>query len=94
MERDGVLARVLIVGAALATVIVVDQAITRWGWRHARTARINYGGNPLVPALVDRWDARPVTGALLDLLAFGLSTLAVFLLVFRRRSLLVPRSSR
>lgn len=75
--------------ALLATVIVLDQAIKWWAWRHTPTARINYGGNPFVGDTVGGWYADPVTGALLDLLDFGLLSLAVSVLVRRRRPVMV-----
>jgi lipoprotein signal peptidase len=78
-----------IVLAVLATVIVIDQAVKWWAWRHASDAIINYGGDSLVGATVGAWYAEPVIGALLDLLDFGLLSTAVAILLRRRRSVIV-----
>lgn len=68
----------------IATVVVLDQAAKWWAWRHVPGARINSGGDMLVGSTIGRWYAAPVTGALLDLLDFGLLSLAVtFLMRFR-----------
>ena len=58
--------------ALLALVIVLDQVMKGWAWRHASRAIINDGGNPPCRARVGGWYTDPMTGALLDLLAFGL----------------------
>jgi lipoprotein signal peptidase len=71
--------------ALLAVVIVLDQAMKWWGWRHASWAIINSGGDALVGNKVSGWYADPVTGALLDLLDVGLLSIAVSVLVRRRR---------
>jgi lipoprotein signal peptidase len=71
--------------ALLAGVIVLDQAAKWWAWRHVSGAEINTGGDSLVGRTVGRWYADPVTGALLDLLDFGLLSIAVSVLVRRRR---------
>jgi lipoprotein signal peptidase len=75
--------------ALLAAAVVVDQAIKWWAWRHTSTAYINYGGDTFVGATVGGWYADPVTGALLDLLDFGLLSLAVSVLLRRRRPAMV-----
>jgi lipoprotein signal peptidase len=69
----------------LAGVIVLDQAIKWWAWRHVSGAKINSGGDVLVGNVVGGWYAEPVTGALLDLLDFGLLSIAVSILMRRRR---------
>jgi hypothetical protein len=46
---------------------------------------INSGGDVLVGPTIGAWYADPVTGALLDLLDFGLLSVALFILVHRRR---------
>jgi lipoprotein signal peptidase len=93
--RDGRKSRVgqrSMVLALLATVIVLDQAMKWWAWRHAADPFINYGGDPLVAAKVGRLYAAPVTGALLDLMSVGLLGIAVTVLLRRRRptTVLVP----
>lgn len=89
LERTGKLGQRSMVLALLAAVVVLDQATKCWAWRHASTARINYGGNPLVGATVGGWYADPVMGALLDLLDFGLLSIAVSVLLRRRRPAMV-----
>jgi lipoprotein signal peptidase len=61
----------------IAAVIVVDQAAKWWAWRHAPWTKINSGGDILVGHTIGRWYSGPVTGALLDLLDFGLLSIAV-----------------
>jgi lipoprotein signal peptidase len=80
--------------ALLAVVVVLDQAMKWWAWRHSPTAIINDGGDALVGAKVSEWYADPTTGALLDLLDFGLLGAAVSILIRRPRPLkvLVPGS--
>lgn len=73
----------------LAAVIVVDQLTKGWAWRHSPLAKINYGGNIFVGDTISRWYAHPVTGALLDLMDFGVLTAAALILLRRRLSALV-----
>jgi lipoprotein signal peptidase len=82
----------LTVLALLTVVAVLDQGMKWWAWRHAPVAIINGGGDPLVGATVSGWYSGPVTGALLDLLDFGLLSAAVAVLMRRRRpvKVLVP----
>ena len=75
----------LLVLALLAGVIVVDQMAKWWAWRHVPWAHINPGGDLLTGPTVGRWYAQPVPGALLDLLDFGLVSVAVSVLARRRR---------
>ena len=70
--------------ALLAAVIVADQLTKGWAWRHSPLAKINYGGNIFVGDTISQWYAHPVTGALLDLMDFGVLTAAA-LILFRRR---------
>ena len=65
----------------IATVVVLDQAVKWWAWRHVPWARINSGGDILVGRTIGAWYANPVTGAPLDLLDFGLLSIAVWVLV-------------
>jgi lipoprotein signal peptidase len=75
----------LIVLTLLAAVIVLDQVTKWWAWRYVSGATINSGGDVLVGRTVSRWYADPVAGALLDLLDFGLLSIALSILVRRRR---------
>jgi lipoprotein signal peptidase len=70
--------------ALLTVVVVLDQASKWWAWRHVSGTIINDGGDVFVGAMVGRWYANPVTGALLDLLDVALLTAAVSVLVRRR----------
>jgi len=74
----------LMVLSLLAAVIVLDQVTKWWAWRHVTGAEINSGGDLLVGRMVSGWYKVPVTGALLDLLDFGLLSIAVSILVRRR----------
>jgi lipoprotein signal peptidase len=78
--------------ALLAAVAVLDQGMKWWAWRHASVAIINGGGDPLVGATVGEWYSGRITGALLDLLDFGLLSAAASVLIRRRRpvTVLVP----
>jgi len=66
-----------VVLALLVVVVVLDQAAKWWAWRHASWTRINSGGDVLVGRAIGAWYAGPVPGALLDLLDFGLLSIAV-----------------
>jgi lipoprotein signal peptidase len=89
MNRTDKAGQRLMVLALLTAVAVLDQSVKWWAWRHASVAIINRGGDPLVGATVSRWYSGPITGALLDLLDFGLLSAAVSVLVRRRRPVLV-----
>jgi lipoprotein signal peptidase len=65
----------------IAVVVVLDQAAKWWAWRHIPWTKINSGGDVLVGHTIGAWYAGPVTGALLDLLDFGLLSIAVSILV-------------
>jgi lipoprotein signal peptidase len=86
-RTDDVLRKMAI--ALLVAVIAVDQVVKWWAWRHTATAHINFGGNAFVNATISRWYASPVSGALLDLLSFGLLTAAAAFLLHRRRPVVV-----
>jgi lipoprotein signal peptidase len=64
----------------IATVVVLDQMVKWWAWRHIPWTKINSGGDVIVGHTISAWYARPVTGALLDLLDFGLLSIAVSVL--------------
>jgi lipoprotein signal peptidase len=74
-----------IVLALLAAVIVIDQAAKWWAWRHVPGVSINPGGDLLTGPVIGRWYADPITGALLDLVDFGLVSIAVVILGRRPR---------
>ena len=67
--------------ALIAAVVVLDQAAKWWAWRHVPGARMNSGGDVLVGSTIGRWYAAPWSGALLDLLDFGLLSIAVTVLM-------------
>lgn len=66
--------------ALIAVVVGLDQAAKWWAWRHIPWTKINSGGDILVGSRIGAWYAGPVTGALLDLLDFGLLSIAVSVL--------------
>ncbi|MBV9446761.1 MAG: signal peptidase II [Streptosporangiaceae bacterium] len=70
----------MVVLALVVVVVVLDQAAKWWAWRHVSWTRINSGGDVLVGHTIGTWYAGPVSGALLDLLDFGLLSIAVSLL--------------
>jgi len=74
----------VVVPALLVVVVAVDQAAKWWAWRHLSWTRINSGGDVLVGRTISAWYAGPVTGALLDLLDYGLLSIAVSVLARRR----------
>jgi lipoprotein signal peptidase len=81
--------RRFILPALVAGIVSLDQAFKWWAWRHATDARINDGGDILVGTRVNGWYTHPVTGALLDLLSFGVLSVAVVILLRRRNSVSV-----
>jgi lipoprotein signal peptidase len=84
VEQNAELRQRPMVLLVLAVVIVLDQVSKWWAWRHVSGTIINYGGDALVGPTVGGWYADPVGGALLDLLGFGLLSIAVSVLVRRR----------
>ena len=66
--------------ALIAVVVVLDQSVKWWAWRHVSWAKINSGGDMLVGPTIGAWYSGRVTGALLDLLDFGLLSIAVSVL--------------
>ena len=74
----------MVVLALLVVVVVLDQVVKWWAWRHFSWTRINSGGDVLVGRTISAWYAGPVTGALLDLLDYGLLSIAVSVLARRR----------
>ncbi|MDT4928159.1 MAG: signal peptidase [Pseudonocardiales bacterium] len=71
----------------LAAIVVLDQGVKWWAWRHASGVRVNYGGDVLSPATLGTWYRLPVSGALLDWLDSGLLIVAGWLFLRRRRSI-------
>ena len=70
----------MLVLTLIAAVIVLDQAVKWWAWRHFSWTKINSGGDILVGRTIGAWYAGPVTGALLDLLDFVLVSTAIYVL--------------
>jgi lipoprotein signal peptidase len=70
--------------ALIAAVVLVDQAAKWWAWRHVPWTTINSGGDLLVGPTIGTWYAGRVTGAVLDLLDFGLLSIAVSMLARRQ----------
>ncbi len=75
-----------VVLALIAVVVVLDQAAKWWAWRHVPWTKINSGGDVLIGRRLGAWYADPVSGALLDLLDFGLLSMAVSVLARCRAS--------
>ena len=82
-QRDRGWQRVL-VPALLAVVVVLDQALKWWAWRHFSWTKINSGGDILVGHTIGAWYAGPFTGALLDLLDVAFLSAAVSVLARSR----------
>jgi lipoprotein signal peptidase len=80
VERQRTVTLVLV-----AMVVFLDQATKWWAWRYVPVAMINAGGDVLVGQTIGGWYENPVTGALLDLVDFGLLSVAVAVLLRRRR---------
>lgn len=70
----------MVVLSLIVVVVVLDQAAKWWAWRNVSGTRINSGGDVLVGRTIGAWYAGPATGALLDLLDFGLLSVAVSVL--------------
>lgn len=84
-EHKKILGQRFTVLTLLAAAIAVDQAAKWWAWRHVSGVSINPGGDFLTGPTIGRWYAHPVAGALLDLMSFGLVSIAVVVLVRRQR---------
>ena len=70
----------------IAAVVVVDQAVKWWAWRHVDGVLINSGGYILLGPKVRSWFAYPVGGAVFDVLGVALLIVAGWWLVRRPRS--------
>ena len=70
----------MLVLVLLAMVVVLDQAAKWWAWRYVSGTTINSGGDILVGPVIGTWYNGRVTGALLDLLDFGLLSIAISVL--------------
>ena len=68
----------------LGVVVVLDQAVKWWAWRHLLTARINSGGDAIVGRTIGAWYAAPISGALLDVVDFALLSVVVWILARSR----------
>jgi lipoprotein signal peptidase len=79
----------LIVLAPLAGIIILDQTTKWWAWRHLSTVFVNHGADVSVGATVSAWYADPVQSLLLDLVDFGLLSIAASGRWHRRHSLAV-----
>jgi lipoprotein signal peptidase len=79
----------VLVVTLLTVVVVLDQTAKWWAWRHVSWTKINPGGDILVGHTIGAWYANPATGALLDLLDFGLLSVAVSVLARCRASVVV-----
>jgi lipoprotein signal peptidase len=75
--RDRTRQRVVVL-VLLIVVVALDQSVKWWAWRDVAWARINSGGDALVGQTVGAWYAGRVTGALLDVLDFGLLSVAAW----------------
>jgi len=78
-RRDKVMQYALVL-SLLVVVVVLDQATKWWAWRNVSWTRINSGGDVLVGRTISAWYSRPVTGAVLDLLDFGLLSITASVL--------------
>lgn len=82
--REKRLSQRFIVLTLLAAVIVVDQVVKWWAWRHVAGVNINPGGDFLTGPVIGRWYADSISGALLDMVDFALVSIAVAILARRR----------
>src|SRR5690348_11269018 len=73
----------------MTAVAILDQTTKYWGWRHVSRAVINPGSTWLVGAPLSGLYSGARTGPLMDLVSCGLLSLAVVVLVRRRRSAVV-----
>jgi lipoprotein signal peptidase len=73
--------RRVVVLALIAALVVLDQAVKWWAWRHVPWTKINSGGDALVGQTIGGWYSGPVTGAALDLMDFGLLSIALSVLL-------------
>jgi lipoprotein signal peptidase len=85
-ERQDRTAQGMLVLALLGVVVALDQTAKWWAWRHVSGTTINSGGDILVGQTVGAWYSGRITGALLDLMDFGLLSIAVSVLARYRVS--------
>ncbi len=76
----------------ISAIVVLDQSVKWWAWRHASGVRVNYGGDALAIGGIDRLYRGPVAGAALDLVDSALVLAAGWLLLRQRRSTAVSIS--
>jgi lipoprotein signal peptidase len=79
----------VLVLALITALVMLDQAVKWWAWRHVPWARINSGGDVLVGRTISAWYDGRVAGALLDLLDFWVLSMAVSVLASCRAPALV-----
>jgi len=78
-----------IVLATMLAVILLDQAMKWWAWRHFSDVTIDPGGTLLLGRTIGGLYAGPRRGALLDLLDVGVLSTALSVLVRHRRPTVV-----
>jgi lipoprotein signal peptidase len=76
----------LLVLALITGVVVLDQAVKWWAWRHIAHTVINSGGDILVGRTISAWYSGRASGAVLDLMDVGLLSIVVWILVRCRTS--------
>jgi lipoprotein signal peptidase len=75
-----------VVLALIGMVIVLDQTVKWWAWRHVPHTVINSGGDILVGRTIGAWYSGRISGAVLDVLDVGLLSIVVWTLARRRVS--------
>lgn len=71
----------------IAAVVVADQAVKWWAWRHVDGTLINSGGYILLGPVVRSWFAHPVGGAVFDVVGAAALIVAGWWLIRRPRPL-------
>lgn len=69
----------------ISAVVVVDQVVKWWAWRHIDGVLINSGGYILLGPGIRSWFAGPIGGAIADVIGATLVMTAVLWLSHRRR---------
>jgi lipoprotein signal peptidase len=76
----------MLVLALVTAVVVLDQAVKWWAWRHVAHTVINSGGDILVGRTISAWYSDRASGALLDLMDVALLSVVVWILTRSRTS--------